>query len=202
VLTAMQFRSNLARLFALVFVLLSFSLLVCAAPAPANDDLVARGGTCTTGCHTGTDAYDILLKLKADLAIKLDLLDGCYGSGADPSGIIADIAALINGAAGLIAGLEKDLLGLLNGKLLLIVNLCVSIVITVATHCAKWSDKAGYDAFLTLCVVIDVALKALLSACGGLVGLLLSLVAGLLGGLNLALLLKVKFNLCLGLLGF
>ncbi|KAF8610411.1 hypothetical protein BDV93DRAFT_540201 [Ceratobasidium sp. AG-I] len=198
-----MFRSKIARLFALVFVLLSFSLLISAAPAPipTDADLVARGGTCTVGCHTGTDAYNILVKLKADLAIKLNLLDGCYGSGADPSGIIADIAALITAAAALIAGLEKDLLGLLNGKILLIVNLCVSIVITVATHCAKWSDKAGYDAFLSLCVVIDVALKALLSACGGLVGLLLGLIAGLLGGLNLALLLKVKFFLCLGILG-
>lgn len=75
----MQFRSNLARLFAFAFVLLSFSLLVCAAPAPtpATDDLVARGGTCSVGCNTGTDAVDILLKLQADLAIKLDLL-GMY----------------------------------------------------------------------------------------------------------------------------
>ncbi|KAG9103865.1 hypothetical protein FRC06_007394, partial [Ceratobasidium sp. 370] len=94
-----------------------------------------------------------------------------------------------------------DLLGLLNGKLLVIVNLCVSIVVTVATHCAKWSDKAGYDAFLTLCVVIDVALKGLLSACGGLLGVVLGLLAGLLGGANLVLLIKVKFFLCIGLLG-
>lgn len=75
----MQFRSNLARLFAFAFVLLSFSLLVCAAPAPVptNDDLVARGGTCAIGCTTGTDTHDILVKLKADLDIKLVLL-GMY----------------------------------------------------------------------------------------------------------------------------
>ncbi|KAF8610412.1 hypothetical protein BDV93DRAFT_550231 [Ceratobasidium sp. AG-I] len=197
-----MFRSKIARLFAFMFVLLSFSLLVSAAPAPvpADGDLVARGGTCTVGCHTGTEAYDILVKLKADLAIKFALLDGCYKSGTDPTSTIAGIAALITSAAGNIASLEKDLLGLLNGKLLLIVNLCVSIVITVATHCAKWSDKADYDAFLTLCVVIDVALKGLLSACGGLSGILLSSVARLLGGSNLALLLKVKFSECIGIL--
>ncbi|KAG9118811.1 hypothetical protein FRC07_006494 [Ceratobasidium sp. 392] len=201
----MQLPSVRNRFFAFAFLVLSFSLLVYAAPAalvaPVSKDLIARGGTCTIGCTTGTDVVDILLKLKADLDIKLSLLDGCYNDGTDPSGVIAEIVALINAAVVLILALPKDLLGLLNGKILVIVNLCVSIVITVATHCAKWSDKAGYDAFLTLCVVIDAALKALLSACGGLLGTILGLIAGLLGGANLALLIKVKFFLCIGILG-
>ncbi|QRW00525.1 hypothetical protein RhiJN_28543 [Ceratobasidium sp. AG-Ba] len=199
----MQLQSRVARLFAFALVLLSFALLVCAAPAPIIKDtasgLVARGGTCTVGCTTGNQVVDILVKLKADIAIKLDLLDGCYDNGTDPAGIIAEIAALINAAVVLILALPKDLLGLLNGKIFIIVNLCVSI--TIATHCAKWSDKAGYDAFLALCVVLDVALKALLSACGGLLGTILGLIAGLLGGVNLALLIKVKFFLCIGILG-
>ncbi|KAG8769505.1 hypothetical protein FRC12_004913 [Ceratobasidium sp. 428] len=201
----MQLPSVRSRFFAFALLFLAFSMLVYAAPAALvaseGKDLLARGGTCTVGCTTGNQVVDILVKLKADIAIKLDLLDGCYDDGTDPSGVIADIVVLINAAVALILALPKDLLGLLNGKILVIVNLCVSIVITIATHCAKWSDKAGYDAFLTLCVVIDIALKALLSACGGLLGTILGLIAGLLGGANLALLIKVKFYLCIGILG-
>lgn len=59
--------------------------------------------------------------------------DGCYNDGTDPTSVIADIAALINAAVALILALPTDLLGLLNGKLLLIVNLCVSIVIVSAS---------------------------------------------------------------------
>ncbi|KAG8770059.1 hypothetical protein FRC12_004542 [Ceratobasidium sp. 428] len=201
----MQLPSVRTRFFGFALLFLAFSMLVYAAPAAlvasGGKSLLARGGTCTVGCHTGTDVVAILVKLLADIKVKLALLDGCYNDGTDPTGIIADIVVLINAAVALILALPKDLLGLLNGKILVIVNLCVSIVITIATHCAKWSDKPDYDAFLSLCVVIDVALKALLSACGGLLGTILGLIAGLLGGANLALLIKVKFNLCIGLLG-
>ncbi|KAG8769506.1 hypothetical protein FRC12_004914 [Ceratobasidium sp. 428] len=153
------------------------------------------------GCTTGNQVVDILVKLKADLAIKLDLLDGCYNSGTDPADIIAEIVVLVNVAVALILDCPKDLLGLLNGQLTVIVNLCVSIIVDIATHCGKWSDKPNFDAFLSLCVVIDVALKGLLSACSGLLGVILGLLAGLLGGANLALLAKVKFNLCIAFLG-
>ncbi|CAE7202373.1 unnamed protein product [Rhizoctonia solani] len=194
-------RSPLARLLAIAFVLLSFTMLVWGAPVEAGKNLIARGGTCSLGCTTGNQVVAILIKLKADINLKLDLLDACYNNGTDPSGIIADIVTLINAAVALILALPKDLLGLLNGKILVIVNLCVSIVIDIASHCGQWSDKPNFDVFLTLIVVIDVALKGLLSACGGLLGTILGLVAGLLGGANLALLLKVKFNLCIGILG-
>ncbi|QRW15038.1 hypothetical protein RhiLY_14037 [Ceratobasidium sp. AG-Ba] len=199
----MQLQSRAARLFAFALVLLSFAMLVCAAPTPIVKDavsgLVARGGICTVGCTTGDQVAKILADLKIAIGIKLKLLDGCYDNGTDPTEVINAIAALINAAVVLILALPKDLTGLLNGKILVIVNLCVTI--DIATHCAKWSDKAGYDAFLALCVVIDVALKALLSACGGLLGTILGLIAGLLGGVNLALLIKVKFLLCIGVLG-
>ncbi|KAF8682975.1 hypothetical protein RHS04_02645 [Rhizoctonia solani] len=194
-------RSPLARILAIAFVVLSFSMLVWGAPVEAGKNLLARGGTCSVGCTTGNQVVDILVRLKADIAIKLDLLDACYNNGTDPAGIIADIVVLINAAVVLILALPKDLLGLLNGKILIIVNLCVSIVIDIALHCGKWSDKPNFDVFLGLIVVIDVALKGLLSACGGLLGTILGLIAGLLGGANLTLLLKVKFNLCVGILG-
>ncbi|CAE6427134.1 unnamed protein product [Rhizoctonia solani] len=194
-------RSPIARLLAIAFILLSFTLLVWSAPVEAGKNLIARGGTCAIGCTTGNQVYTILVNLKAALVIKLTSLDACYNNGTDPAGVIADIVALINAAVAAILACPKDLLGLLNGKTLLIVNLCVSIVIDIASHCAKWSNKPNYDVFLTLIVVLDVALKGLLSACGGLVGTLLGLIAGLLGGVNLALLAKVNFNLCIGILG-
>ncbi|KAF8759115.1 hypothetical protein RHS01_02895 [Rhizoctonia solani] len=150
-------RSPLARILAIAFVVLSFSMLVWGAPVEAGKNLLARGGTCSVGCTTGTSRPHL--------------------------------------------SLPRDLSGLLNGKIVVIVNLCVSIVIDIASHCGKWSDKPNFDVFLGLIVVIDVALKGLLSACGGLLGTILGLIAGLLGGANLALLLKVKFNLCVGILG-
>ncbi|CAE6350491.1 unnamed protein product [Rhizoctonia solani] len=194
-------RSPLARLFAIALVLFSFAVLVWSAPVEAGEKLIARGGTCTIGCTTGNQVVAILLKLKADIAVKLALLDACYNNGTDPAGVIADIVVLINAAVALILALPKDLLGLLNGKILIIVNLCVSIVVDIASHCGQWSNKPNFDVFLTLIVVIDVALKALLAAIGGLLGTILGLLAGLLGGANLALLVKVKFNLCIGILG-
>lgn len=71
----MHFRSNLGRLFALVFVLLSFSMLISAAPAPVSpsNDLAVRGG-CTSGCNPNVDPVDVLVKLKAKIAIQLNLL--------------------------------------------------------------------------------------------------------------------------------
>ncbi|CAE6409955.1 unnamed protein product [Rhizoctonia solani] len=194
-------RSPLARLLAIAFVVLSFSMIVWGAPVEAAKDLIARGGTCSVGCTTGDQVVAILVKLKAEIKLKLDLLDGCYNNGTDPKGIIADIVILINAAVALILALPKDLLGLLNGKILVIVNLCVSIVVDIASHCGKWSDKPDFDVFLGLIVVIDIALKGLLAAVGGLLGTILGLIAGLLGGVNLALLIKVKFFLCIGILG-
>ncbi|QRW27116.1 hypothetical protein RhiXN_01711 [Rhizoctonia solani] len=182
-------RSPLARILAIAFVVLSFSMLVWGAPVEAGKNLLARGGTCSVGCTTGNQVVDILVRLKADIAIKLDLLAlRCLlQHGTDPAGIVADIVVLINAAVVLILACLRTCLGLLNGKISSFVNLCVSIVIDIASHCGKWSDKPNFD--------------GLLSACGGLLGTILGLIAGLLGGANLALLLKVKFNLCVGILG-
>ncbi|KAG8770058.1 hypothetical protein FRC12_004541 [Ceratobasidium sp. 428] len=202
----MQLPSIRTRFFGFALLFLAFSMLVYAAPAAlvasSGKNLLARGGTCTTGCTTGTDVVAILVKLLADIKIKLTLLDGCYNDGTDPTGIIADIVALINAAVLLILALPKDLLGLLNGKITIIVKLCVSIIIEIATHCVKWSDKPNFDLILKLCIDLDVALCALLKAVGGLLGTILGLIAGLLSSVDIALLVKLKLKLCLGILGF
>ncbi|KAG8687862.1 hypothetical protein FRC09_013241 [Ceratobasidium sp. 395] len=202
----MQLPSVRTRFFGFALLFLAFSMLVYAAPAAlvasGGKDLLARGGTCTVSCTTGTDVVAILVKLLADIKVKLALLDGCYNDGTDPTGIIADIVVLINAAVALILGLPKDLLGLLNGKIMVMVNLCVSIVIEIATHCVKWSDKPNFDLILKLCIELDIALCALLKAVGGLLGTILGLIAGLLSSVDIALLVKLKLKLCLGILGF
>lgn len=67
-------RSPLARLLAIAFIVLSFTMLVWSAPVEAGKNLIARGGTCSIGCTTGNQVVDILVKLKADIKLKLDLL--------------------------------------------------------------------------------------------------------------------------------
>ncbi|CUA73457.1 hypothetical protein RSOLAG22IIIB_10812 [Rhizoctonia solani] len=203
----MQFHSSLSRLSAfLLFFLSSFALLACASPvaapagavAPPEHALVPRG-TCVV-CNTGTKTEEILVKLKADIDVQLLLLDKCLETGEKPDGIIVKIEALINVAVAAIVKLDVDLLGLLNGKITIIVNLLVTILISVATHCGKWASKgaAEFEVFLQLCVKLDVALKALLSTCNGLGAVLLVLIKVL---INVSVLIKVRFNLCIGLLG-
>ncbi|CAE6471180.1 unnamed protein product [Rhizoctonia solani] len=204
----MQFHNSLSRLSAfLLFFISSMALLACASPValPATvaalpeHGLVPRG-TCVLGCTTGTKTEDILVKLKADIDVQLVLLDKCLETGEKPDGIILKIEALINVAVAAIVKLDVDLLGLLNGKITIIVNLLVTILISVATHCGKWASKgaAEFEVFLQLCVKLDVALKALLSTCNGLGALLLVLIKVL---VNVTVLITVKFNLCIGLLG-
>ncbi|KAG8741644.1 hypothetical protein FRC10_002608 [Ceratobasidium sp. 414] len=202
-----------SRLSAFVLVLLSsLALLSCASPvaSPAVRDvalpehnLVARGGTCVLGCTTGSDTVDILLKLQADVGVHLDLLDKCLDDKTDPTDVILKIEALIKVAVSAILALKVDLTGLLNGQITVIVNLLVSIIIAIATHCGKWVDKGAslhisIDVFLALCAKLDVVLQLLLSTCNGLGAVLLVLIKVL---LNVTILVKVKFSLCIGILG-
>ncbi|KAB5590908.1 hypothetical protein CTheo_5660 [Ceratobasidium theobromae] len=204
----MQIHHSLSRLSAFFLVFLSsLALFACASPLPQPAAAVAvqeRGlvprGTCVVGCTTGAQTHEILVQLQADINIQLGLLDKCLEDGTNPTNVIVKIEALINAAVALIVKLDVDLLGLLNGRITLIVNLLVSILISVATHCSKWAVKgaAEFEVFLQLCVRLDVALKALLSTCNGLGALLLALIRIL---INVSVLVSVRFNLCIGLLG-
>jgi hypothetical protein len=65
------------------------------------------------------------------------ILDQCLENGTKPDDIIIKIEALINVAVAAIVKLDVDLLGLLNGKITIIVNLLVSILIVsilIITH--------------------------------------------------------------------
>ncbi|KAJ1299315.1 hypothetical protein OPQ81_011863 [Rhizoctonia solani] len=99
----------------------------CASPVAAPAAAVALPG------H-GLVAREILIKLKADVDIQLDLLDKCpLETGEKPDAIILKIEGLINTAVAAISKLDIDLLGLLNGKITAIVNLSVYILIVRPT---------------------------------------------------------------------
>ncbi|KAF8604893.1 hypothetical protein BDV93DRAFT_522189 [Ceratobasidium sp. AG-I] len=203
----MQLSRSLSRFAAFaIFLLSSLAMFACASPiagpAPAvalSEHALVPRGTCVVGCTTGTKTADILVQLDLDIKVQLDLLDKCLENGTKPDDIIIKIEALINVAVAAIVKLDVDLLGLLNGKITIIVNLLVSILIGVATHCGKWVDKGiNVDLYIALFVKLDVAIKALLSTCNGLGAVLLLLIKIL---INVTILIKVHFTLCIGLLG-
>ncbi|KAG8747777.1 hypothetical protein FRC12_013994 [Ceratobasidium sp. 428] len=130
-------------------------------------------------------------------------LDKCLDDKTDPTEIMVKIVARIQLAVDAILKLKVDLTGLLNLQITVIVNLLVSIVIGVATHCGKWVDKGAalhidIKVFLALCAKLDVVLKLLLSTCNGLGAVLLVLVKVL---IDVTILAKVKFVLCISILG-
>ncbi|KAG9121413.1 hypothetical protein FRC07_002638 [Ceratobasidium sp. 392] len=193
--TTMQLPSVSPRLFALTLLLLSFSMLVYGAPvglvSPASKDMAAR--------TDGEDALSILLKLFADIQLKLTLLDGDYHDGTNPAGIIADIAALINAAVVLLAALPADLLAL--SSIYNVAKTIADIIIAIVIQFGKWNDKSDWDRFLTVIVVVDDALKALISVFDGPLGSIIGLLVGLLSSIHLALLVKLKFVLTIAALG-
>ncbi|KAG8706806.1 hypothetical protein FRC09_002192 [Ceratobasidium sp. 395] len=206
----MSIQSTLPRLAAVAFVLLSLGFLVNASPiaAPATSKEVAnleeRNNYCYGEyCYGGLDLVTLLLQLQAAIEIKLGLLDGCL-HGGDYASIILDIEGLLLAAVSAIKGYNIGLLGLLTGKLLVIAKIWFAIVISIATHCSQWYGHPEFGIFLGLIVKLDIALKLCLLSIiklGGLFGGLLSICVGLFTKVHIALLVKVKFGLCLGALG-
>ena len=149
----MQFQSTLPRLAAFILLVLSFSMLACAAPAlvPAGDALVARGADVSSNSLVArTDVSDqchqALVDLDAKLNVKIDLLseypsslcsvcmhrmtvlriDKCHDTqGCDCKPIVAKIVADIQVCVDIIAKLS----GTIVVKLDLIVELVVSIIL-------------------------------------------------------------------------
>ncbi|KAG8683619.1 hypothetical protein FRC08_014177 [Ceratobasidium sp. 394] len=191
----------------MALVLLSLGFLVSASPIAARAaskevvDLEERGKHCYGDyCYGGLDLVTLLLQLQAAIEIKLGLLDGCL-HGGDYAAIIVDIEGLLLAACGAIKDYNLGLLGLLTGKILVIAKIWVAIVISIATHCGKWYGHAEFDIFLGLIVKLDVALKLCLYAIinlGGLLSGLLGICVGLFTQVHIALLVKLKFALCLG----
>ncbi|KAG8723961.1 hypothetical protein FRC11_002256 [Ceratobasidium sp. 423] len=140
--------SSISRLLTVFFILLALGMVVLGAPLEAGKDLVvARGSPCVVGCTTGTDTMNILTRLQDDLEPKLKALDGYlydhFTVGTDPSGIIANIVALINDSVVLIHELDKDAPDLNNGKNYEIATLFLNIVSGIAEHFTEGSSKTA-----------------------------------------------------------
>ncbi|CAE6462469.1 unnamed protein product [Rhizoctonia solani] len=204
----MAFQSTMSRFATVAFIILSIGLLVqaspIAAPAPEKEVVSLEKRTYSNCygeyCYGGNDIVGILTQLQAAIEIKLRLLDGCLGGG-DYAAILLDIEGLLYAAIGAIQVCKIGLLGFLSGKLLIIAKLWFGIVISIATHCGKWSAHAEFNVFLGLVAKLDLALKLCLYAIinlGGFFGGFLGICIGLFAKVHVALLLKVKFVLCLG----
>ncbi|KAG8709536.1 hypothetical protein FRC08_018275 [Ceratobasidium sp. 394] len=170
----MQFQSSLARLAAFAFFLLSFSMLVCAAPAPVaapgagelavrDSSLVARTYDWTTPCK------NLLVKLEADIKVKADTLPACSKTpGCDCKSILGEIATLINACIGTIQEKVKggatvdvsvciDICIRIIVYILLKLSLCINITLAICVDIVI-ACTAFIKLFLALC--LDIAVKA------------------------------------------
>ncbi|QRV93730.1 hypothetical protein RhiJN_21748 [Ceratobasidium sp. AG-Ba] len=206
----MFFQSTLSRFAALALVIVSLGLLVQASPIAAPETskelvtLEERNKNCYGSyCYGGLDLVTLLLQLQSAIEYKLNLLDGCL-DGGDYAAIILDMEGLILAACGAIKGYNIGLLGPLTGKLLVVAKIWAAIVISIATHCGRWYGRVEYPIFCQLIAKIDLALKLCFLAIinlGGIFGGFLGICFGLFTKVHIALLVKVKFFLCLGALG-
>ncbi|KAB5591836.1 hypothetical protein CTheo_4739 [Ceratobasidium theobromae] len=164
----MQLKSALSNFAAFTLLILSFTMIACASPAPAPPALaVARSGEpnnvngLVARGDVSDQCLDLVVKLKADVDIFIGDLDKCYGTpSCDPKPIIVNIVARIRACIDLIVKLQGTILI----KLDVIIKVVVDIIIALATACGKWVIKLGLDVYLTIFVDIDVVLCALINA--------------------------------------
>ncbi|CUA68635.1 hypothetical protein RSOLAG22IIIB_08013 [Rhizoctonia solani] len=116
----------------------------------ADQHLVARDSTCAVNCMTGDRIVKILTSLQDQLGPKFKALDDHYTNGTNSTETIGEIAGLFNTAAVEINALPKDPTRQYNGKIIVIVNLCVSIIIDVVDHSPEQSDKTNSAIFQSL----------------------------------------------------
>ncbi|CAE6533683.1 unnamed protein product [Rhizoctonia solani] len=203
----MAFQSTMSRLAAVALVLLSLGFLVQASPiaAPAGKEVATieeRTGKNCYGeyCYGGRDIMAIMLLLQKVIEAKLALLDGCLGGG-DYAAIIGDIEGSLYAAIGAIKEYHMSMVDFFSGQIMVIAQIWFAIVISVATHCAKWISHAEWAAFVVLAAKMDLALKlCLLAICdlGGAFSGYLAACIALFTQAHIALLSKVQFILCLG----
>ncbi|KAG8694651.1 hypothetical protein FRC08_008343 [Ceratobasidium sp. 394] len=155
----MQFQSSLARVAAFAFFLLSFSMLVCAAPAPVaapgadklavrDSSLVARTDDYTTQCK------NLLIELKTNIVAKANTLPTCSKTpGCDCKSILGEIATLINACIGTIQ--EK-----VKGGATIDVSVCFGFVIEIVV-CILLKLSLCINITLAICVDIVIACTAL-----------------------------------------
>ncbi|KAG8678786.1 hypothetical protein FRC09_019544 [Ceratobasidium sp. 395] len=149
----MQFQSSLARLAAFAFFLLSFSMLVCAAPAPGAGSLAVRDNSLVARTDYTNECKNALLNLEVAVKAQVDLLVKCSNkSGCDVKPIIAKIVLLIQ------VFVDKVRAQIKLGATVK-VDLCIDIVIRIVIYIL---------AQLKLCVGLTVELCAQLNLVLGL----------------------------------
>ncbi|MCV2423775.1 hypothetical protein LNV47_24640, partial [Paucibacter sp. DJ4R-1] len=200
---AMQFKSAFSRLAAFALFMLSFSMLTCAAPAPAPGAALAVAGRSEPSnmlvarTDVSDKCHEALLDLDVKVDLGIDLLNKCYNTkDCDCKPIVAQIVADIQVCIDIIAKLT----GTIDVKLSVIVQLVVSIIVKVATACGKWVIKLGLSVYLDIFASIDVILVALVNVLVKLsVSIVLSIRLSLL--LNVTLLLTAHLTALIKLIG-
>ncbi|KAF8604887.1 hypothetical protein BDV93DRAFT_522184, partial [Ceratobasidium sp. AG-I] len=180
-LIAMQLQSTLSRFAAFVLLMLSFSMLACAAPAPvaAPGALVARGSEVSSTSlvargDVSDQCHQALLDLDVKLSVDIDLLNKCYDTkDCDCKPIVAQIVAHIQLCIDIIAKLS----GTIDVKLSVIVQLIVSIIVVNQALVSSLAPSAFYPRSLTffrplrLVLNVTLLLTAHLTALISLLGL-------------------------------
>ncbi|KAG9087347.1 hypothetical protein FS749_002984 [Ceratobasidium sp. UAMH 11750] len=200
----MQFQSSLARLAAFAFFLLSFSMLVCAAPAavaaPGAGELAVRDSSLVARTYDYTpQCKAALLDLGGKIKPEVDLLVTCSKtSGCDCAPILAVIVKLLLDFCASIKA-QVDLGATVD------VTACISIVLNIlATIFAGLGACVGLT--VALCASLDAAIKAFIEIILGLcasVVVKVTILAQIKSTVvvYVSLLVQLSFNLVLGVCG-
>ncbi|KAG8723482.1 hypothetical protein FRC09_003146 [Ceratobasidium sp. 395] len=166
----MQFQSTLARLAAFAFFLLSFSMLVCAAPAPGAGSLAVRDSSLVARNAATDKCNTLLVKLEADLKLDLTTLVTCSKTaGCDCKPILAQIVAKLDAfiKAVIAIGVGIDISVVAKLWIQICINILISLKacvgLTVAL-CADLALKLCEYVKLLLDLCIDLVLKATIKA--------------------------------------
>ncbi|KAG8769625.1 hypothetical protein FRC12_004839 [Ceratobasidium sp. 428] len=161
----MQLQSSLARLAAFAFFLLSFSMLVCAAPAPGAGSLAVRDSSLVARTTPTEQCNAVLVKLQADLKIDLKTLVTCSKTAACDvkpilAGIVAKLDAAIKAIIAIGVGIDITIVVKLWIQIcidiLIALKACISLSITL---CADLAVKLCAYIKLLLDLCIDLTLK-------------------------------------------
>ncbi|KAG8716732.1 hypothetical protein FRC09_015301 [Ceratobasidium sp. 395] len=171
----MQFQSSLARLAAFAFFLLSFSMLVCAAPAPGagslavrDSSLTARDSSLVARTDYTNECKNLLLDLEVKVKAEVDHLVTCSKkTGCDVKPLIAKIVLLIQVFVDKIRAQIKlgatvdvsvciDIWIRIVLYLLAQLKLCVGLTVDL---CAQLNVVLGLFIQLCLDLCVDVVLK-------------------------------------------
>ncbi|KAG8710192.1 hypothetical protein FRC08_017503 [Ceratobasidium sp. 394] len=181
----MQFQSSLARLVAFAFFLLSFSMLVCAAPAPVaapgagelavrDGSLVARGDY-TSQCEKDLLDFELKLKVQCAALVTCSKTPGCDCASILNVivGLFVAIVAKLKVQIGLGATINPDVCLEICTRIMLYLFFQLKLCVNLAAELCTALDaqiKIFLECFISLCPVLLKAavlfkIKATVSTC-------------------------------------